>query len=53
MGPVGELPDTPAKLFAAIYAIFSGLVFIGIVGILLTPVMHRVLHHFHLDNEET
>jgi hypothetical protein len=51
MGPVGELPSTEAKLFASAYAIFSGLVFIGVVGILLTPVMHRILHRFHFDEE--
>ena len=36
-----------ARLFASAYAIFSGLVFISVVGILLTPVMHRILYRFH------
>jgi hypothetical protein len=49
MGPVGELPTTEAKLFASTYAIFSGLVFIAVIGVLLTPVMHRLLHKFHLE----
>lgn len=53
MGPVGDLPSVEAKLFASAYAIFSGLVFIAIIGILLTPVMHRLLHRFHLDKADS
>jgi hypothetical protein len=50
MGPVNPLPDSVgAKLFASGYALFSGLVFIGIMGIVLTPVVHRLLHKFHVE----
>jgi hypothetical protein len=49
MGPVNPLKSTAVKLFASAYALFSGLVFIGIMGIVLTPVVHRVLHKFHVD----
>ncbi len=48
MGPVNPLTKTSAKLFAAGYALFSGVFFIGLMGILLTPVVHRVLHKFHV-----
>ena len=48
-----ELPPTEAKLFASAYAIFSGLVFISVVDILLTPVMHRILYRFHYDEDST
>ncbi len=51
MGQVSLLTNTSAKVFASAYALFSGLVFIAIMGILFTPVMHRVLHKFHMDNE--
>jgi hypothetical protein len=51
MGPVNTLPSDGAKLFASIYALFSGLVFIGIMGIVLTPLAHRMLHQFHLEYE--
>jgi len=51
MGPVNTLPSDGAKLFASIYALFSGLVFIGIMGIVLTPLAHRMLHKFHLESE--
>jgi hypothetical protein len=49
MGPVGELTATPAKLFASAYALFSGVLFIGLAGLLIAPVFHRVLHRFHWE----
>jgi len=49
MGPVNPIRTTGAKIFASGYALFSGLVLIGIMGIVLTPVVHRVLHEFHVD----
>ena len=49
MGPVNPIKTTGAKLFASGYALFSGLVFIGIMGIVLTPVVHRILHKFHVE----
>jgi hypothetical protein len=49
MGPVNPLPSQGSKLFAAGYALFSGLIFIGVMSIVLTPVMHRLLHRFHLE----
>ena len=50
MGPVDKLTSTSAKVFAAGYALFSGLVFIAAMGIILTPVAHRLLHEFHIDD---
>ena len=52
MGPVNVLTTTGAKLFASFYALFSGLFFIAIMGIILTPFIHRVLHKFHMDENE-
>jgi hypothetical protein len=49
MGPVNPLKTTPVKLFASGYALFSGLVFIAVMGLLLTPVVHRMLHKFHME----
>jgi hypothetical protein len=51
MGPVDALHTVTAKLFASVFAICSGVVFIGVAGILFIPIAHRVLHHFHLDPE--
>lgn len=54
MGPVGDLERWPdsAKLFASAYALFAGLVFIIVAGVLFAPVFHRIIHHFHLDLDE-
>jgi len=49
MGPV-TIPVTPyGKFFAGCYALFAGLVFLVAVGVLLAPVVHRLLHKFHWD----
>ena len=52
MGPVGELRTNGAKIFASCYALFSGLVFIAVMGIVLAPAVHRMLHKFHLAEED-
>ena len=52
MGPVKELPDDASKVFASIYALFSGLIVIALTGIMLSPVAHRVMHKFHVDEED-
>ena len=49
MGPVNPLRNDAAKIFASCYALFSGLVLIGVMGIILTPITHRLLHKFHLE----
>jgi hypothetical protein len=49
MGPVDPLQSDAAKIFATCYAVFSGVAFLSIVGILLAPVIHRFLHRFHLE----
>ena len=51
MGPVNPLPSDGAKLFASFYALFSGLIFIGVMGVVLAPPAHRMIHKFHLDDE--
>ena len=52
MGPVNSLSTMGAKIFASVYALFSGLLFIAIMGILLTPITHRMLHRFHIDEDD-
>ena len=48
MGLVGELHTSAGKVFASFYALYAGVVFIGTAGILLAPVVHRILHVMHL-----
>ncbi len=50
MGPVGELRTTGGKLFASIYALYSGLIVLVAAGVLFAPVLHRILHRFHLED---
>jgi len=52
MGPVNLLTDTGAKVFASLYALFSGLVFIAVMGIVFSPIVHRMLHKFHIDDKD-
>ena len=52
MGPVGELHTTAGKIFAGTYAIFAGVIFLVMVGVVLAPVAHRVLHRLHLEAGE-
>jgi hypothetical protein len=52
MGPVHELRDDASKVFASIYALFSGVFFIALMGIMLSPVAHRVMHKFHVDEKD-
>lgn len=49
MGPVGDIPTDGGKLFAAFYALYAGLVFIASAGVLLAPVLHRLMHSLHLE----
>ncbi|HTN95786.1 MAG TPA: hypothetical protein VL101_02320 [Nordella sp.] len=51
MGPIGTLATTSGKIFAGLYAIYSGIFVFGIAGLALLPVFHRMLHRFHLQQE--
>ena len=52
MGPVidsGIVLSKGAKVFASIYALFSGVAFLGIISILIAPIVHRFFHKLHLE----
>ncbi len=51
MGPVTPLATDAGKLFAGIYALVCGLVFVLASGVVLAPVFHRVLHALHVDDD--
>jgi hypothetical protein len=53
MGPVDHLRSSAAKLFATGYALFSGVAFLTIVGLFMAPIAHRVLHRFHVAEENS
>jgi hypothetical protein len=52
MGPVTELRTPAGKLFAGLYALYSGLVFLVIVGVIFAPVIHRFLHYFQAEHDD-
>lgn len=51
MGPVNAPVTTAGKLFAGSYALYAGLVFIVTAALVFTPVLHRLMHHFHWDDK--
>lgn len=51
MGPVDVMTTDNSKYFASFYALFSGVVFLSTIAVLFAPVLHRVMHKFHLDSE--
>ena len=48
MGPVNELHSIAGKLFAGFYALYSGMIFLLAFGVVIAPIIHRFLHHFHV-----
>lgn len=51
MGPVDAPKTNGGKLFAGLYALYAGLVFLITVGLVFTPVVHRLMHKFHLQQD--
>ena len=52
MGPVSDLKTNAGKVFASIYALYSGVTLLTSVGVLIAPSLHRALHRFHVETEE-
>lgn len=52
MGPAAELHTTAGKLFAGSYALFAGIVFLVAAGLVFAPIVHRAMHHFHVDDKK-
>lgn len=50
MGPIDSMKNDASKWFASFYAIFSGVAFLSIVAVFLSPLVHRFLHAHHLDD---
>jgi hypothetical protein len=51
MGPL-KAPETDGgKLFAGLYALYSGLAVITVAAILFAPIFHRAMHRFHVEDE--
>jgi len=50
MGPVDALHTNGGKMFAGFFALYAGGVFLVVAGLLLAPVIHRIMHRFHWDD---
>lgn len=50
MGPAANLTTNAGKIFAGAYALFSGLAFIAIVVIMLSPIIHVFFRKIHLES---
>jgi len=51
MGPVDAPHSYAGKLFAGLFALYAGLLFIVTAALLFTPLLHRLMHRFHLDRK--
>jgi hypothetical protein len=52
MGPINPPQTDGGKVFAGMYALYAGLVFLVVLAIVFAPVVHRVLHKFHWEQDE-
>ena len=51
-GPIATIVTDGAKIFAGLYAMYCGLLLIAMIGVLLTPIAHRMMHSFHIDKAD-
>jgi len=52
MGPVNTPTTFSGKMFAGVYSLYCGLLVIFVAGVILAPIAHRILHKFHVENED-
>ena len=52
MGPAAPMTTDGAKIFSGCYALFSGVIFLTTVAVLFAPIIHRLLHRMHIDEDE-
>ena len=50
MGPVVDINSTAGKIFDGLYALFCGVILLASTGLMFAPVIHRILHRFHLED---
>jgi hypothetical protein len=51
MGPVEEMVTPQAKVFSSLYALYSGVAFLSITAVFFAPIIHRLLHIMHIENQ--
>ena len=53
MGPIAEPTTTAGKIFAGVYALYSGISVLAIAGVIAAPLVHRFLHRMHADPDDS
>jgi hypothetical protein len=51
MGPVAEMKTDGAKIFSSLYALYSGVAFLSITAVFFAPIIHRILHILHVEQD--
>jgi hypothetical protein len=51
MGPVDAPRTDDGKVFAGLYALYAGLVFLAAAGLVFAPIMHRLMHKSHWQQD--
>jgi hypothetical protein len=52
MGPVAAMTSNSAKIFSSFYALFSGIAFMSTIAVLFAPVVHRLMHRMHIEDDD-
>lgn len=52
MGPVVDMKTDGAKIFSSLYALYSGVAFLSITAVFFAPIIHRLLHILHVEDDE-
>jgi len=52
MGPVVDIKSSEGKIFSSLYALYSGVAFLSITAVFFAPIIHRILHILHIEQDE-
>jgi hypothetical protein len=52
MGPLHNPDTTAGKVFAGLYALYSGFAVLAIAAIMFAPIVHRIFHRLHIADSE-
>jgi hypothetical protein len=52
MGPIMEMTSPSAKIFSSTYALYSGVAFLSITAVFFAPIIHRLLHILHVEQND-
>jgi hypothetical protein len=53
MGPLDKLDTIAGYYFEGVYALVCGMLFFAVAGLVLAPLLHRLLHRFHIEDTDS